>query len=186
MPANVLTSIVRLLVFRGGPQDVPYAPRLVRWMVPAAALVGWLLFAQMLPPLAAAVVAVVNVLATILVAQGVLRARNLVARTPQTIAALLGTGILLNLLMVYPLSLLAPYVAKLAEHPEAFAHGDVKLPGGPVLVVDFLNVWGFAVTAWIYRHAANVRLIGGIGFALLASIVVLMLMMLVAAFISAA
>lgn len=178
-------STVGLLLFRHGPQDVPYSPGLVRIMVPLAVFVGWLLFSVALPSLAAAVMAIVNVLAVVLVAEAVLRARQLTARAPQTVVALLATNIVLSLLMIYPAALLAPHIAALAKNPDALKDGSLQLPQGPVLAIDAFNVWGLAVTAYIYKHAANMRVWGGIGLALLASLVVLMLVLLVMGLLSA-
>lgn len=185
MLANLLTSIVRLLLFRAGPQDIPYSPQLVRWLAPLAVVVGWLLFSVILPPVLAVVMAIVNVLGTVLVAEGILRARNVAERTAQTVAALLGTGIILNLLMIYPMSVLAPHLAELAKNPDLLKTGKLQLPPGPVLAVDAFNIWQFAVSAFIYKHAANVRAFGAIGLAVLASLVVLMLVFLVVSLVSA-
>ncbi|HEU0196268.1 MAG TPA: hypothetical protein VFQ88_03505 [Nevskiaceae bacterium] len=184
MLANLLTSILRLMVFRAGPQDVPYSPQLLRFIIPVAVAIGWILFSVVLPVLPAAVMSIVNVLGTVLVAQGILRARDLAGRVPQTVTALVGSGIILNLLMIYPAMLLAPHIAEIAKHPELLKTGGIKLPEGPVLAVDGLNLWGFIISAYIYRHAANVRALGGIGFAILAGLVVLMLVLLAATFVS--
>lgn len=184
MPTSFLQSIFQLLLFRAGPQDVPYSPRLVRILVPLAVLAGWVVFAMMLPPATAVAMSVVNVLATVLVAEGILRSRNLAARSAQTVSALLATGIVLNLFMVYPAHVLAPHLAEVAKNPELLKSGELQLPQGTVIAMDLFNVWQFALTAFIYRHAANVRIFGGIGFALLASLVVLTLVFMVATLIA--
>ncbi|TAM10577.1 MAG: hypothetical protein EPN72_08890 [Nevskiaceae bacterium] len=184
MPTSFLKSIFQLLLFRTGPQDVPYSPQLVRILVPLAVVAGWIVFSMLLPPGVAIAMSVVNVLATVLVAEGILRSRDLAARSAQTVAALLGTGIVLNLLMAYPAHVLAPHLTELAKNPELVKTGDLKLPQGAVIAMDVFNIWQFALTAFIYRHAANVRIFGGIGFALLASLVVLTLVFMVATLIA--
>ncbi|MDN5874638.1 MAG: hypothetical protein L0H29_09705, partial [Sinobacteraceae bacterium] len=90
-----------------------------------------------------------------------------------------------NLLMIYPATLLAPHIAELAKNPDGVKNGTLKLPQIPVLAVDAFNLWDFAVTAFIYKHAANVRVWGGIGLALLMSLIELMLVLLVGSLLSA-
>lgn len=181
MPVATLVTTLRILIFQRGPEDLPYSPRAVRALLPLACLVTWLLFSMVLPPLPAALMAVANVLGTVLAAEFILRFRNLRNRVVQTLVALLSTGIAFGLLLLWPASVLAPHLIALAKNPDLLkTNYAAQLPQGAVLAVDGLNLWAFAVTAFIYRRAAGVRVLGSIGLALLASAVILVLLFVVA------
>lgn len=181
MPVATLVTTLKILLFRAGPQDMPYNPTLTRLLLTLAALSNWLLFALLLAPLPAALMAVASVLGVVLATEGILRSRGFTNRVSQTLSALLATSTLLNLLMLIPASQLAPHLAELAKHPELLKQPDkLNLPQGAVLGVDAINLWAFAVSAWIYRQAAGARALGGVGFALLASVLVMVLVFFVA------
>lgn len=181
MPVAALVTTLRILIFRRGPEDLPYAPQAVRFLLPTASLVTWLLFSLVLPPLPAALMAVANVLGTVLAAELILRYRNFRNRVIQTLTALLSTGIVFNILLLWPASVLAPHLIELAKKPDLLkTNYAARLPQGAVFSVDGLNLWAFAVTAFIYRRAAGVRVLGSIGLALLASAVILVLLFVVA------
>lgn len=185
MPVAVLVTTLKILLFRAGPEDMPYAPALPRALLPLAALASWLLFSLMLGPLPSALLAVVNVLGTVVATEVILRSRKLANRVSQTLSALLATGIILNLLMLIPATQLAPHLTALAKHPELLKQPDqLQLPQSAVLGVDGLNIWAFAVTAYIFRQAAGVRAMGGIALALVASVLVLVLVFFAATLMS--
>lgn len=186
MPVAALVTTLRILVFRAGPQDMPYSPTLTRVLLSFAAISNLLLFGLLLPPLGAALMAVASVLGLVIATELILRPRGLTNRVSQTLSALLATGTIINLLMLIPASVLAPHLIELAKHPELLKQpNQLKLPSGPVLGVDALNVWAFIVSANIYRQAAGSRALGGIGFAILASVVVLVLVFFVSIVVSA-
>lgn len=181
MPVATLVTTLKILLFRAGPQDMPFAPTLTRLLLSLAALSNWLLFALLLSPLQAALMAVASVLGVVLATEMILRPRGLTNRVSQTLSALLATGTVLNLLMLIPASQVAPHLAELAKHPELLKQpAKLNLPQGAVLGVDAINLWAFAVSAHIYRQATNARVLGGIGFAVLASVLVLVLVFFVA------
>lgn len=186
MPVATVVTTLKLLLFRAGPQDMPFSPPLTRLLLTLSALTSWLLFGLMLGPLPAAFMAVVNVLAVVLATELILRTRGLANRVPQTLSALLATGLLINLLMMIPASILAPHLLAISKNPDLLKHPDqLKLPQGAVLGVDGLNLWAFAISAYIYRQAAGVRALGGIGFALLASLLGLGLVLFAGTLLSA-
>ena len=186
MPVAAFLTTLRILIFRAGPEDVPYSPQLVRVLLPLSSLVTWLLFVLVLPPVAAALLAVGNVLGVVIATELILRSRNLAGRVVQTLSALLATGIAFNALLLWPASVLAPHLVKLAKHPDLLNQGyAANLPQTAVFGVDALNLWAFVVTAFIYRRATGVRALGGVGFALLASAVVLVLLFAIATLSSA-
>jgi len=181
MPVATLVTTFNILLFRAGPQDMPYAPALTRLLLTLAAFSNLLLFALLLPPLPAALMAVANVLGVVLATEMILRTRGFTNRVSQTLSALLAVSTLLNLLMLIPAAQLAPHLAELAKHPELLKQPDkLNLPQSAVLGMDAINLWAFAVSASIYRQAAGTRVLGGVGFALLAGMLVLMLVFFVA------
>lgn len=186
MPVATLMTTFKILLFRAGPQDMPFDPALTRLLLPLATISNWLLFALLLSPLHAALMAVASVLGLVIATEMILRSRGLADRVSQTLSALLAASALLNLLMLIPASQLAPHLAELAKHPELLKQpAKLNLPQGAVLGVDAINIWAFAVSAYIYRQAANARVLGGIGFALLATVLVLVLVFFIATLASA-
>ena len=186
MSVATIVTILKLLLFQAGPQDMPFSPPLTRLLLTLSALTSWLLFGLMLGPLPAAFMAVVNVLAVVVATEFILRTRQVSNRVSQTLSALLATGIVINLLMMIPASRLAPHLLEISKNPDLLKHPDqLKLPQAAVLGVDLLNLWAFAVSAYIYRQAAGVRVLGGIGFALLASLLGLALVFFAGTLLSA-
>src|SRR3546814_12873571 len=60
---------------------------------------------------------------------------------------------------------------ELASHPEMLEHPEsVKLPPGIAFIMNALNLWSFAVTASIFRHAANVSMALGLLIALVIAV----------------
>jgi hypothetical protein len=125
------------------------------------------------------VVGVAAVLAMGLFTRLTLQARQLENRFQQTFNTLLLTSSVLSLVMVPPIRVIVPLLGvlqelseKLKAHPE-LAHDPATmavLPSWSLLVsllTIWLLVWQFAVTAFIYRRAANVQIGGGILIAVL-------------------
>lgn len=176
MLATLLTATLRILLFRGGPQDFPYDPKLTAPLAVAAALANGLMFVQVLPLGAAVVMAIAMVGGLALATRGVLRARQLEARFHQTFAALLATNAALTFLLVPFFVQIAPTLRELASNPELLEHPEqVKLPQGVAFIMNALNIWSFAVTASIFRHAANVSMALGLLISLAVAVALLFL-----------
>ena len=80
------------------------------------------------------------------------------------------TNILLTLALLPPFAQIAPQLMDLTKHPEALQNPEAfKLPAFPVLLMNIINFWTFAVTAHIFRHAANVNLWVGFVIAFVAA-----------------
>ncbi|NGY05833.1 hypothetical protein [Solimonas terrae] len=174
MFATLITATLRILFFRAGPQDFPYDPRLTAPLVVTAAVANGLMFVQVLPIGAALVMALAMVGGLALATRGVLRTRQLEARFHQTFAALLATNAALTFLLVPFFAQVAPTLRELASNPELLEHPEqFKLPQGIGFVMNALNVWSFAVTAAIFRHAANVSTALGLLISLVIAVALL-------------
>lgn len=199
LPQAFWTSF-RILAFRAGPEDFPFDPgrRLSLACIAFGVLVNAALASVagqvavltkvliMTPPLWSDVVlGVVSVAAMGLCTRVVLRARQLDNRFQQTFNALLATSSVLGLLMVYPIMQLLPFLpvaqdlrARLLAHPELVDDpaAMTAVPGWTLLfslMMVVLPIWQFAVSAFIYRRAANTRASGGIFIALLCLLTVM-------------
>lgn len=166
MLTQAATATLRILLFRAGPQDFPYSPRLTRVLLPVALLVNYAVLAVALPSAALAVImAAAMVIGMGIAVRSVLRLRSLDSRYTQTYHALLSTSATLTLVLILPMAQIAPELRALAENPQLLDQGpsSVRLPTGPTVMINLLNLWNFAVTAHIFRHAAGVRLwVGGL------------------------
>jgi len=199
LPQAFWTSL-RILVFRSGPEDFPYetGKRLSAACIAFGVLANAALAAVMgqmavslkvlsqAPPLWADVVlGVVSVGAMGLFTRVVLRARQLESRFQQTFNALLATSSILSLLLVFPILQLLPFLPVVQElRKKMLANPDLindpaATSGVPAWTLLFwlmtlaLPIWQFAVTAFVYRRAANTRTGGGIFIALLCLLVVM-------------
>lgn len=174
MFASLLNAIVRILFFRAGPQDFPYDPRLTAPFVVIATIVNGLMFAQILPLPTAVMMALAIVAGFGAATRAVLRARQLDSRFHQTYASLLATNAVLTLVLLPFFLQIAPTLRELASNPALLEHPEqVKLPDGVAFIMNLLNLWSFAVTAQIYRHAANLSLALGVLVALVVAVVLL-------------
>jgi hypothetical protein len=193
---------LRLLAFRAGPEDFPYdaSNRVSLACIAFAVLVNAALTAVAgemgvlmkalteTPPLWADIVlGAVSVAAMGLFTRLALRARQLESRFQQTYNALLATSSMLSLLMVLPIRQLLPFLPvaqelskKVTANPDLVNDPTVMsaLPGWTLLfslMIPALLAWQFAVTAFIYRRAANTRAGGGVFIALLCVLTVMSL-----------
>jgi hypothetical protein len=174
MLSQMLNATLRILFFRAGPQDFPYAPRLASSVALLCGLANVIVFSAIAPvPLALiAVSAMLGALA--LVTQSVLRARQMQNRFQQTFNSLVVTTTVLNLLLLPALLQVSPLLKLLAQQPEMLDHPEsLNIAPGAALVINVVNIWNFAVTAHIFRHAVDTRLSLGVLMALIAAFVVL-------------
>lgn len=171
----VVAATLNLLFFRAGPEDFPFDIGLTRVLLPLALLCNYAVFVMVLPPGLSVAMALAMIGGVAVATRIVLRARRLDARFMQTWHALLATGSVLTLALAPPFAQIAPEFAKLAANPELLQDKTASpLPAGPVFIMNAINVWNFAVSAHIYRHAANVNIWIGALLALLVALSTLM------------
>ena len=196
MLSQAFWTSFRILAFRAGPEDFPFDPGkslgaaciafsvLVNAALASAAGQVAVLTKVLTttPPLwADGVLGAVSVAAMGLCTRVVLRARQLDNRFQQTFNALLATSSILGLLMVFPIMQLLPFLPvaqKLMAQPDPVSDpaAMAAIPAWTLLfslMMVVLPVWQFAVTAFIYRRAANTRAGGGIFIALLCLLTVM-------------
>jgi len=178
---QIATATLRILMFRAGPQDFPYAPALVLWMPAAAIAAYFLLFRTILPTGAALILASVSVAALSFVTHSLLVARRVANRFQQTYHALLATSIVLTLASVPPMNTLAPMLRQVAQNPDLLQQpGFTEVSPVASLLINVLNLWNFFVYAHILRHATDSRMWTGVLVALFVVFSVLMLSLLLA------
>ena len=185
MLSQTATATLRILLFRAGPQDFPYAREMVG-VLPAAAIAAYTaVFAAFLSIGAALLISALSVGTLALVTHSLLTARRLANRFQQTYHALLATGIVLTLASIPPTITLAPALKQILAHPELLQQPDA-LQVSPLasLLLNALNLWNFAVYAHIFRHAADTRLFIGVLIAVFVGFSVLFLSLLFAQMLS--
>jgi hypothetical protein len=174
MFATAAWRTLQLLFFRGGPQDFPYSDVLARTVPVLAIGANILLLGIVLPPLVAAAMGVTMVVVLALFTRGLLRARGMLNRFQQTFNSLLATDLVLKLLMLPAFYQLAPKLLELAQNPELLSDpAKYVLPQGPMLATNLFSYWSFAVSANIYRQAAEVNIFIGVILTFLALIFLL-------------
>jgi hypothetical protein len=169
MSNQAVATALRILLFRAGPQDFPFSETLTRAIVPLTALIWFLQYRLTLPLVQAVVQAFASLAVLAAFSYVLLQKRGLLNRLRQTLDSLYLTDAMLTLVLLPPLSELAPQMVRLADNPD-LARTEA-LPALPALAVTFVSMWNFAVTAHIYRHALNTHLGIGALVALLSTLV---------------
>lgn len=183
MLSSFLVTSLRILTFRAGPQDLPYEPRLSAPLALLAALANVLMLVQVLPLGAAILLALGMVAGMALITQAILRTRKLEARFHQTFAALVTTTALITFALVPLFAQLAPAMREISANPALLEQPDkLHLPQTVVFLMNLLNLWNFAVSASIFRHAANVGMGLGLVLALVAALTLLMFVAMLSLF----
>ena len=174
MIAQALSTTLKIILFRAGPQDFPFLPQWTRTICVIGATPVFFVYALALSPTLALIMASATVVGVALATRMILRVRSLEARFTQTFQTLLCTSEVLTALMAIPFSQVAPQLVELASDPEAMAAGaQPDLPGGPVLLMNLLNIWNFLVTAHVFRQATNSGMAMGLVWAFAAAAVML-------------
>lgn len=162
-------AAIRILLFRAGPQDFPYSAALTRAIVPLAVLMAFAQNRLTLETGQALVHALASVAVVALFTRRLLQWRKFPNRLQQTLNSLYLTGAVVSLLLLAPLSELAPHILRLAQDP-ALARTE-PLPAGPAFAVMLLTLWQFAVSANVYRHSLDAPPAAGVLAALLGAII---------------
>jgi hypothetical protein len=149
---------LELCLLRRAPQDLPASSALLGVTLAADLLAGMLfgMLAGLSPGLGLAqgLTGIVLMLALL---YGALYLVEHTSRFLQSATALLGTSALLELIASLPLGLLPP-----AE--------DGKASGGVALLLLALVAWSVMITGHILRHTFDLRLVQGVGIAVIYSI----------------
>lgn len=184
---SVLAATLKLMLFRAGPQDFPYDPRLTGWLVPGATLINYLVLSLAMPPVLSAATAIAVVMALSFGTRVYLRARGLDGRFMQTFHSLLMVSSVMTLALLLPFSEVAPELQRLAASRPGPTEPmpQLEVPAWAALSMNALNIWNFAVNAHIFRHAGNTGLAGGLLVALLVALGMLMFVVMFAGFASA-
>lgn len=168
---TVLIATLNLLLFRIGPQEFPYEPRLTGVLAPTAALVQYAISMMVMPPGLAAASALATIMGLAIATHMLLRARHVEARFMQTYHSLLAVNSLLTLATWLPFGELAPELMKISRNPAVTDTGvNIQLPNGPLFLMFALVIWNFIANANIFRHSANLSVGVGLFVALLVSV----------------
>jgi hypothetical protein len=159
MFVQVINTTLRILFFRAGPQDFPYANGLTQVLVALAVAANALVFSRILPLAMSVAMAGAMVGAMALVTHSVLKARQMGNRFQQTFNALLATTAVLTLVLLPPFSQIAPQILQLAKNPELLTDPDaVKIPATAVsprifFVTPQASTSGSACSSHLLRRA---------------------------------
>jgi hypothetical protein len=155
-----LASVRDVCLFRSGPEDMPYSPRLLVALLVASALFASLFDVRFRDVKVAVVLAsVLGTLATLYVLYGLLRLRGKAERFVQTALALVATSFLFELI-VMPLLLLVPLPAAGAQtlQPEDVTGGQMLA----AFAVFAFAIWQVCITVSILRRALDIPVAGGV------------------------
>lgn len=178
MYAQTATTTLKILMFRAGPQDLPFSVDLTRTLMPLAVVANFWMFSMALPMAMAVAMSIAMVGGMAMVTNSLLKARKMTPRFNQTFNALLATGTVLTLLQLPPFSQVAPILVKATLNPKMLENPEaLNLPQGAVMLMNLLTFWSLGVTAHIYRSAINVNFGIGILVAVLVAFAVWFLMM---------
>lgn len=166
MYAQLVAAALRILSFRAGPEDMPYAPALTPRLVVFALLAQVMVLGQLMPLPLVLLIGGLGLGAMALATHAFLRARQLANRFHQAFGALLATGGLLLLAMAPLFSFAVPMLREVTSNPELLEQPEQLAALRPPMIVnlllDVLFFWNLAVTVRIYRLAGDLRLAGGI------------------------
>ena len=143
---SVLQKLLSLLVLKSAPQDLPYSPRLLVQLMLAYILSGIVVLKTTLNPEDILSGLLLGLLIQYVFTYSVLRALDKKARFVQTFCAILGIGILFNLLSWPVFSMLSDETAKEAVRSSMS------------LMFLLIISWEVLVKAHIFRHALEMRM----------------------------
>ena len=143
---SVLQKLLSLLILKSAPQDLPYSPRLVVQLAFAYILSGIAVLQTTLNPDDVLSGLLLGLLIQYVFAYSVLRALDKSARFIQTFCAILGVGVLFNLLSW-------PVFAVLSDEASQDA-----IKSSMSLIFLLILSWEVLVKAHIFRHALEMRM----------------------------
>lgn len=146
--------------FRGGPEDMPYAPRLLLALLAGCVAVQAAFEVHYGAGPAIAVAVVAGWLAVLGLLRTILRGRGKAERFVQTAIALASVTLLFNVI-VYPLALLLP-LKEIMAHPGATDIAFTGMQTLAMLVIGALSIWELCLWVGSLRRALEVSLAGAV------------------------
>lgn len=183
MPVQVLNAVFNLLLFRAGPGEFPYDPRLGSVLIPLVALIGYAIQLIVYPPAVAAAMSLATIIGLAFATRVLLRIRGVESRFTQTFHSLLAVNGVMTLGLWPALAALAPELQRISKDPSVLEGpaASVNLPTGPAALILALSIWNFAVNAYIFNHAANLGPWRGVSVALIVALSLQMFVLFFAA-----
>ena len=135
-----------MLLLRAAPEDLPYSLRLMNRIIFLYLVSGLVVQSDLVEPSLSISRMILNLAITLFFTYVVLSSLELKTRFVQTMSALVGVGIIFNLLAW-------PLLKQMGEQGS-----DEPLTGIISIFVLLLMGWELLVTAHIYRHALNVKM----------------------------
>lgn len=152
---TLLWDICRL---RKGPEDMPYSPMLLGWLVGISVLLGWYQFSYRAEFAVALWHAILMLSASMMFTALILYVKGHLSRLVQTLTAIIGVNVLMNII-VMPLVLLQPFLV--VTEPVKTFNFTLFLILVVVMIQLFLNVWLIIITAHIFRRALDTNFATG-------------------------
>lgn len=143
---SVLQNLIALLILKATPQDLPYSTQLTLKLVAAYVVSGIVVLQATLNPDGLIQELLLGLLIQLVFTYAVLRALNYGARFLQTLCAILGVGILFNLISW-------PILAMLSD-----AAASDTMRSSLSLMFLMIMSWEVLVKAHIYKHALEIKM----------------------------
>lgn len=147
---ELVVLFFQIAIFRKGPQDVPVSPLVLRLLLPVYVLVNYLILFLNGAQETALLQIGADFGLIVLFCWPLLYASGKLARFPQTLAAMIGAGIIISFFAL-------PAIATLNTHANDLAY----------FAMLVLVLWHWLVSGHIIRHALDRSLFFGLGLALL-------------------
>ena len=143
---SVVRTLFSIILLRQGPQDLPFSPHLLQWLVAGYIASGWLVLQGSMDAGEALANMVLDVLVILFYTYLVLQALNKKPRFNQTACAMIGVGMVFHFL-AWPAMLALGMEQGVAAADEAPALASVSM----LLLIS----WNLLVVAHIFRHALD-------------------------------
>ena len=143
---SVLQNLIALLILKATPQDLPYSTQLTLKLVAAYVVSGIVVLQATLNPDGLIQELLLGLLIQLVFTYAILRALNYGARFVQTFCAILGVGILFNLISW-------PILAMLSD-----AAASDTMKSSLSLMFLMIMSWEVLVKAHIYKHALDIKM----------------------------
>ena len=143
---SVLQNLIALLILKATPQDLPYSTQLTLKLVAAYVVSGIVVLQATLNPDGLIQELLLGLLIQLVFTYAILRALNYGARFVQTFCAILGVGILFNLISW-------PILAMLSD-----ATASDTMRSSLSLMFLMIMSWEVLVKAHIYKHALDIKM----------------------------